>query len=542
MTQTLPPDEIIVCTNNNNGDLEKEISIAHKHSFIPISFIKNDRNKQSVHCINKAIESTNKEFIIVSYGNSVLFTQKFISHNLNKTRPGSYSISRSLGLNSKLHRRFANKKIIRTLPCIISLGKQLLLKLKNSNKLNISNNEPCSISFFKQDYKAQLTQNNSNKLLKNIIINSLNDNARKQTFRYPQLQYHKIEIRKKVLVCLDRLKFLNCGLGQVALNFGREILNKKPDNYDIVLMLPKKGFKEFEEKSNYIKLNIFKSIFSRYMKNYDLCHIPHQLPSYSFGHSNKNILTIHDLNFIFTKSLFKSNRYLHRVQNNIKKADAIVFISDFTRQMTHKYLNIPKNKITEVIYNGVIMPENCKIRPKWLPNKHFLFSIGQFLEKKNFHVLLPFIQKFPDDLILIIAGENQTSYGERLIQEVEKLGIEDKVIFPGGISDEDKGYLYHNCTAFLFPSIAEGFGLPVIEAMLCSKPVFCSDKTSLREIGREFAFFWTDFEVNNMLQVYKKGMETIITTQHIKRQKEYAQTYTYKKNVEEYLKVYDALL
>ncbi len=544
LRQSLPPDKIILCTDKADSFIDKEIQQIKRNSFIPISWVKTLDYKSPGECINKAIESINKGFIIIAYGKNILLTQQFIARHINRTKYRSYTLLNGMEIHKKYYKRYSKKNAIHSCSKLALLIKHSLSGVNSffNNKINY-HKAAFSIAFHKEDYSTSNTVNNDCYNIKQQIITALNNNKITQkVIKYPMLQYVEQADKKKVLVCLDRLKFLNCGLGQVALNFGREILKKQSQNYNIVFMLPQTGFKEFEEHANYIKLNVFKSIFARYMRKYDLCHVPHQLPSYNFGKSAKNILTIHDLNFILTKSLYKSKRYLKNVQQNIYKSDAIVFISDFTKEMTYRYLDIPRTKTVEVIHNGVTIPYKSETRPTWLPNKKFLFSIGQFLDKKNFHVLLPFIQKLSDDYVLVIAGENKTVYGDKLRNQIKEMGIKERVIFPGGISEEEKGYLFHNCTAFLFPSIAEGFGLPVIEAMLCSKPVFCSDRTSLREIGREFAFFWTDFDVENMIEVYKNGMKQIEKSNHIKNQKKYAESYTYKKNVEEYLKIYNSLL
>ncbi len=544
LNQSLPPDNIIICTKHNDTVIAKEVEYLKRNSFIPISLEQAKSNETFANCITRMIETIKHGFIIITYGNNVWLTEKFVTQHVKNTKPCNYTLLNGIKISETTYKWYSNKRRKNTFVKVASFLKSLLVDVYKFFKNNIHYKESSfSIAFYKDSYTKCCECDNDCNNLKQQIISILNSGSIEQKkINYPILEYKQQASKPQILVCLDRLKFLHCGLGQVALNFGRELLKQQSNDYDIVFMLPKKGFKEFERKANYIKLNTFKSIFRGYMKNYDLCHVPHQLPSYSFGSSKKNILTIHDLNFILTKSVYKSNRYLKRVQQNIHRSDAIVFISDFTKEMTYRYLDIPENKRVAVIHNGVIIPTESDISPTWLPNKKFLFSIGQFLEKKNFHVLLPFIKKFSDDYILVIAGENKTSYGERLKNELKELKIENKVIFPGGISEEEKGYLYHNCTAFLFPSIAEGFGLPVIEAMLCSKPIFCSDRTSMREIGNEFAFFWTDFDSENMIKVYEKGMALIEKGNHLQRQKEYAQGYTYAKNVEKYLQIYQELL
>ncbi len=544
LNQSLPPDEIVICTKNTEYVNDEKIQNIQKSSFIPISFMQTSNYKSKIECINLTINKINKGFVIVTCGNNLLLGKKFVSRHVNNTKPCHYTLIDGVETSQSYYKWYSKETIGYKCSKFISVIKHSLLGRNNffNNKIHY-HESAFSISFYKEDYVTRQQPGNNGLHIKQQITSVLNTNNIKQkVIQQPILKYTNNENKKKVLICLDRLKLLNCGLGQVSLNFGREILKQQSQDYDIVFMLPKKGFKEFEERANYIKLNIFKSIFARYMRHYDLCHVPHQLPSYKFGPSDKNILTIHDLNFILTKSVYKSERYLKDVQKNIYKSDAIVFISDFTKEMAYRYLDIPKTKRIEVIHNGVVIPDKSDIRPKWLPDKKVLFSIGQFLDKKNFHVLLPFIQQLSDDYILVIAGENQTAYGNKLRNKIKEMGIVDRVIFPGGISEEEKGYLFHNCTAFLFPSIAEGFGLPVIEAMLCSKPVFCSDKTSLREIGSEFAFFWTDFDVEHMVKVYENGMKLIENSNHITKQKEYAESYTYKKNVEKYFKIYNRLL
>ena len=541
LSQSLPPDEIIVVGNKNFELQQEEVESLSKKCFIPLSYVFNQKKSTEFDVLEQGIAKSKYEYLVFVDSNT-LMTNKFICNHVSSARKGAFVTNRCINVDKTKFQELNNSKELKSTPIILSFIKVLSKKVRtlfgNSNGIFVSNID--SFSFYKENYiirkgderKIKDTHEKLEFRLKKLGLRKRN------TFN-SEIQYcHKSLNKKKVLVCLDRLKFINCGLGQVALNFGRELLNVDSKEFDIVFLLPSKGFKEFERRVNFVKLNILKSVFSNYMRKYDLCHVTHQLPSYSFGGSNRNILTIHDLNFLFTKSRTKSRRYLKQLQRNIDKSDTIVFISDFTKQITCENLEIPESKSIKVVHNGVRVPGNSTSRPTWLPNKKFFFSIGQFLEKKNFHVLLPFMKFFPNDFLLIVAGENHTNYGQKMRQIVADLDLGDRVIFPGGISEEDKGYLYHNCEAFLFPSIAEGFGLPVIEAMLCSKPVFCSDRTSLREIGGEFAFFWKDFEPEKMHNILVKGMETFREKDFKERQKEYADSFTYARNVREYLELY----
>lgn len=346
---------------------------------------------------------------------------------------------------------------------------------------------------------------------------------------------------KKILICLDLLKYPNRGLGRVSIDFSSQLTHSQ--NFDYTFLVPQNIHNHHLTNQKLIKLDLKKKFFSNYMKEFDVCHIIHQHPKFSFQKAKRKVLTIHDLNFLYTKNKTKQIKYHRIVQNAIYQADAICFISEFTKNDCFNHLNIPSDKITAVIYNGVNDLPRSGEKPQWCPNEEFLFSIGQFLNKKNFHVLIPFLQQLPSDIKLIIAGENTTTYGIEMKKMISERGLETRIILPRAIKESEKSYLYENCKAFVFPSIAEGFGLPVIEAMKFGKPVFCSDKTSLKEIGNKFAFFWEDFDPQNMKQIYDQGLSTFTENKnYIPDQLDYAKQFTWEKNVAEYEKIYKLLI
>lgn len=348
-------------------------------------------------------------------------------------------------------------------------------------------------------------------------------------------------MKKNILICLDLIKHPFSGMGRVSSDFGSEI--SKTDAFNYTYLIPPKQEALFLNNKNTCELTGFRKLFSSYQKKYALCHVLHQLPKFSFRKARKVVLTIHDLNFRYTKSHTKQKKYQRIVQSAVNKADYICFISEFTKNDCFQFLQIPANTKTAVIYNGVNDLPAPSLAPEWCPNDEFLFSIGQFLSKKNFHVLIPLLLNLPNNISLIIAGQNNTKYGDEIRDLITQYHLETRVILPGAISEGVKSYLYHNCKAFVFPSIAEGFGLPVIEAMRCEKPVFCSDKTSLKEIGNRFAFFWDNFDPEYMTNVFNNGMDFVYNNElFIKDQLKYSKSFTWKKNVEDYLDIYRQLL
>ena len=555
LNQTIPPDEIIIADEGLKEESRNLIDTFSEYCFIPISFFSKFKIDNPIILFEEAILKSKYEYLISINGDTILH-KNYIHDHIYNAKKGNFVTSRNVVIDYNLASRLYGKgnkprpnnvvpnyrKFFRTIFSSSSLFKSIK---------QFSCGEHSCYSFYKFDYVCSNdTQKVSNVSVNDTIIERLNKiGLKRRNLKYSGIQYRVQENshvdydqKRKVLVCLDRLKTLNCGLGQVAVNYGRELLDVKTNAFEFNFLLPAKGFVEFENKVGHTKLSFFKYFFSNYMKPYDLCHVTHQLPSFSFGKAKKNILTIHDLNFVYTKSKYKKRKYLRSLQKNIYKSDAIVFISKFTKQSAYEYLKIADDKIIRVIHNGVKPPGENNERPGWLPDKKFVFSIGQFLEKKNFHVLLPFLKHLPENYVLVIAGENNTRYGHKMEQVAADLKLQNRIIFPGGISEEHKSFLYNKCEAFLFPSIAEGFGLPIIEAMLCSKPVFCSDRTSLREVGGEFAFFWQSFEPADMLEVFKQGLVKFNEKNYKEKQKQYANTYTYEKNVSEYMKLYEELL
>jgi glycosyltransferase involved in cell wall biosynthesis len=141
--------------------------------------------------------------------------------------------------------------------------------------------------------------------------------------------------------------------------------------------------------------------------------------------------------------------------------------------------------------------------------------------KKNFQVLPALLNG--NDMELVIAGI-ESDYKEKIITEAEKYGCAGRVKITGPISDADKAWYYKNCEAFVFPSLAEGFGLPVIEAMHFGKPVFLSRYTSLPEVGGDAAWYFDSFDgkamqntlLNGLREFHDKKLSAVIQQHAIK--------------------------
>lgn len=346
----------------------------------------------------------------------------------------------------------------------------------------------------------------------------------------------------RILLDLYKTKNLNSGLGQFSLQYSKYLAAMAPGDFELHALVSKKSDTSIDERYHFQ----FHNPINRYLeskKKFDLWHNLYQFSAQIPNSKSKNILTIHDLNFLIEKKGSKQKKYLHLLQKEIDRADAITTISNFTKNQILKHLKVDGKRLT-TIYNGVeIQQKPIEQRPHFAEGNDFLFSIGIFSEKKRFLSLLDFMLD-NEKYNLIIAGNNQTKYGQSMRMEIEKKKLQNRVILPGMVSDTEKNWLYQNCLAFVFPSEAEGFGMPVIEAMMHGKPVFISNETSLPEIGGSLAYYFKNLESKTISDTIEMGMSEFNSDskKHSDNLIEYSQKFSWNTSIKSYLQVYQEVL
>lgn len=352
--------------------------------------------------------------------------------------------------------------------------------------------------------------------------------------------------RKRLLIDLSILKNLNCGLGQIALNYAKyyeKTYSRDSSGFDLFLLVPSSMVGKFGNEVQYVKASWCRKHLYFLGKKIDVWHSIHQLSRYRpYGKKTKIILTVHDFNFWYEKGGIKAQRYLKKIQQRIDRANYIVCISEFAKNETARF-SVLKEKPIRVVYNGVEnFVESLATKPaKVSCIRPFFFTIGQVKEKKNFHVLIPLMKFFPD-FDLIIAGQDNGQYGSFIRNEIDRLDIKN-VLLIGEVDSEERVWLYKNCSAFFFPSLFEGFGLPVIEALLFGKPVFSSKETSLKEIGGDRVFFWDNFDADYMFKVVTDNLDSFYeNNKNPLLNKQYALEFSYEKHLNAYNEIYNEAL
>lgn len=173
---------------------------------------------------------------------------------------------------------------------------------------------------------------------------------------------------------------------------------------------------------------------------------------------------------------------------SLKRADSIVAISRATRDDAAKLFGIPADRMS-VIYLGYkhicAVPETTVPRT---PSGKFFFFAGIIKERKNVLNIVKAFRLFSQKVggfKLAIAGNPTGGYFEKIKKYVAENHLSDSTVFLGHLNDGELSYVYRKAYAFLFPTLIEGFGMPVAEAMDCGVPVITSNQSSLREVGGE---------------------------------------------------------
>lgn len=351
---------------------------------------------------------------------------------------------------------------------------------------------------------------------------------------------------QQILFDCERMKYSNTGLYYYCLNLGVALKkNLHPASMNLSYFKPKNIDDCFGNKVEYIPQNSLQKFLLPPLSKYDLWHCTYQNSDYvPFRNKKiKVILTIHDLNFLYEdKPSEKKAKNLCHLQKNIDRSDAIVCVSDYTKKDVLTHCNI-RNKPLIVIHNGVNQLTNPALKNhSYKPQKPFLFSLGVFNRKKNFHVLLPFLSN-NKDLELLIAGRPDDSCYINEIKEIaSKTGVDNNLKLLYNISEEEKSWYYHNCYAFILPSISEGFGLTVPEAMSVGKPVFLSENTSLPEIGGKNAFYFKNFDSVQMQSDFIHGMQKYEQMDMNEIIKRHSQKFSWDRAAMAYVDVYKSIL
>lgn len=245
----------------------------------------------------------------------------------------------------------------------------------------------------------------------------------------------------------------------------------------------------------------------------------------------KVITTVHDMTYELYPGTMQQktfNRIKSGIEYSVNRADKIVTISESTKKDIIKILNVPSSKIDIVppgvnfsIFNYNYSEEQInRVKNKYnLPNKYILY-MGTLEPRKNIESIVEAFNLFKKEsdfssknIKLVIAGKKGWMY-DSVFFKVKKLSLENEVLFTDYVDEKDKPIIYKLASLFVFPSLYEGFGIPILEAMAASVPVITSNVSSLPEVAGNAAILVSPKDVVAIAE----GMNKILTDINIKKE------------------------
>ncbi len=288
----------------------------------------------------------------------------------------------------------------------------------------------------------------------------------------------------------------------------------------------------------------------------DGVHLPNQhLGRYGKFLKVPYIITVHDLIRYFDmdgeETFIRSpnrrdRRYLNLDFEGIRKAMRIIAVSQSTKDDLMHCLGIPDERIS-VVYEGI---DHSLFRPvsQRIYNRPYILFVGTEHPRKNFTTLLKALSQLKSEprfkklkLVKVgTAGGQEADFRSQTMGVVESLGLVDEVIFTGFVPEADLPTYYSGAEAFVLPTLYEGFGFPVLEAMACGCPVVTSDTSSLPEVVGEAGIMVNPYDTDRLTQAMRQVLtDSELRNNMIRKGLEQSKRFSWEKAAKQTLEVYN---
>jgi len=329
------------------------------------------------------------------------------------------------------------------------------------------------------------------------------------------------------------------GLGNYSRSLIEQLARQFPENKYFVYSPKVKSSKQidtfFEQENIQLKLpsksnflwrsfNILKDLKH---DGIQLFHgLSHEIPFSIQKTEIKSIVTIHDLIFLRFPKYYKfidRKLYKWKSQSACKYADKIIAISEKTKADIVEFYEINPEKI-EVIYQTcddsfkTFLDQSVldKIRLNYkLPEKYIL-NVGTIEERKNLKLIVQALKTVNEDYKLVVIGK-QTPYFKSVEEEIEKLGLKNRILFLKNIPFADLPGIYQLATVFVYPSFYEGFGIPIIEALSSGIPTIAATGSCLEEAGGPTSIYISPVDSPSLSSAINQVLESPALQAEMKR-------------------------
>lgn len=231
----------------------------------------------------------------------------------------------------------------------------------------------------------------------------------------------------------------------------------------------------------------------------------------------RKVVTIHDLIFIRFPELYSridARIYRHKAARACDHADVVVAISEQTKQDVISFLDTPESKI-KVVYQGThpqfmsrVSTDDIEgVRSKWKLPERYVLTVGTIEPRKNMLQAVRAIARLSADIrpALVIVGR-QTAYKHTVVTEAKALGISGNIIFLHTVPFADLPAIYQGASLFLYPSLFEGFGIPIVEALQSRVPVVTSTGSCFSEAGGPHSLYADPADSEDMASKITKAL------------------------------------
>jgi glycosyltransferase involved in cell wall biosynthesis len=297
--------------------------------------------------------------------------------------------------------------------------------------------------------------------------------------------------------------------------------------------------------------NVFVPLLARRL-NLDIIHDPTGITPFLFGAADaRTVVTVHDVfpwSCPGTSTLLDTLIYRHWLPHLLPRVRAVITVSQHSLRDIQHYLGLLPQRLHVIPY-GIsarfhpLPPDVVEVhlRKRLGLSKPYILYVGALTIRKNVESALQafaLLENRFSHLCFVLAGPR--TWKKTAVEDtIQRLGITDRVILPGPLTDTDLPALYSGADLFVFPSLYEGFGLPPLEAMACGIPVVCSNAASLPEVVGDAAVTVDPYDVEGLAE----AMHRVLTDADLReelREKglERAKQFTWERTARETVAVY----
>jgi len=311
---------------------------------------------------------------------------------------------------------------------------------------------------------------------------------------------------------------------------------------DYIDLLPNKNFRG---KNRVFRiLNKPSNILKLKQQKFDVFHPTYYDPYFlKFIGKKPFVLTVYDMiHEKFSEMFPATDKTTEKKRLLVEKATKIIAISESTKKDLIEIFGTDESKI-EVVYLGNSMFPKSDIKLGFDIPKKYLFFVGSRGLYKNFERFIKSISELlnqDNELFVLCAGGGKFSSSE--MQLLTELGI-SKQVLQYNLDDDSLAYFYKNALAFIFPSLYEGFGIPVLESFACGCPLLCSNLSSLPEVTGEAACYFDPYSEESIKNAVIQVLDnTNLREDLIKNGYEQLNKFSWKETAEETKKIYESVL